>query len=86
MLNTLISATNETNITINGANGTIDGNGWAIWPAANWSNAECGLHHRCANTPGTGSDAAGTVRPPQLVSFTRCSWVSITNVTITNPP
>jgi polygalacturonase len=86
MLNPLISASDETNITISGANGTIDGNGWAIWPVANWSSPECGLHHRCASTPGTASDAPGTVRPPQLVAFTRSSWVTIANVTITNPP
>ena len=85
MVNPLISATGVTNVTIAGANGTIDGHGWAAWPHANWSNSACGLHHRCAQTPGTGSDAPGTVRPPQLVSFTRSSWTAVTNVTLTNP-
>ena len=85
MVNALISATDATNITITGANGTIDGNGWAGWPSANWSNPECGLHRHCAKTPGTASDAPGTVRPPQLVAFTRSSWVTITNTTIANP-
>ena len=60
MIQPLISATDATNITISGANGTIDGSGWAVWPSANWSNPECGLHHRCAKTPGTESDAPGT--------------------------
>eukprot|EP00035_Acanthoeca_spectabilis_P030691 m.477238 g.477238 ORF g.477238 m.477238 type:complete len:308 (+) comp43217_c0_seq1:507-1430(+) len=57
-----------------------------MWPAANWSDPECGLHHRCAKSPGTESDAPGTVRPPQLVAFTRSSWITITNVTFANPP
>lgn len=86
MLNPLISATDATNVTITGANGTIDGSGWAVWPAANWSNPACGLHRRCAKTPGTGSDAPGTVRPPQVLAFTRSRWVTVTNVTLANPP
>ncbi len=47
-LRPLLSAENASNITITGQNGTIDGNGWYAWPAANWSSSECGLHHRCA--------------------------------------
>jgi polygalacturonase len=86
MLNPLISASGATNVTITGANGTIDGNGWVGWPSANWSNPECGLRRHCASTPWTGSDAPGTVRPPQLVAFTRSSWVTIINITFTNPP
>ena len=85
MVNPLISATGVTNVTITGANGTIDGNGWSGWPSANWSSPACGLHHHCAKTRGTGSDAPGTVRPPQLVAFTRSSWIKITNITLTNP-
>jgi hypothetical protein len=85
MINPLISANNVINVSITGANGTIDGNGWAGWPSANWSNPACGLHHRCAKTRGTGSDAPGTVRPPQLLAFTRSSWLTITNITLTNP-
>ena len=83
MVNPLISAVGATNITITGANGTIDGNRWAGWPSASWSNAECGLHHRCTKTPGTGSDAPGTVRPPQLVAFTRSIFVTRH---LSNPP
>ena len=39
-LRPLLSATNATNVTITGLNGTIDGNGWFAWPAANWSDPE----------------------------------------------
>ena len=86
MVKPLISATDATNVTISGANGTIDGNGWVFWPTANWSSPECGIRSHCASTPFTDSDAPGALRPPQLLTFTRSSWITITNVTIANPP
>ena len=86
MVNPLISATDATNVTISGANGTIDGNGWAFWPSANWSSPECGIRRHCAETPFTDSDAPGALRPPQLLTFTRSTWVTVTNITVSNPP
>lgn len=86
MVNPLISATDATNVTISGSNGTIDGNGWVFWPTANWSSPECGIRSHCAETPFTTSNAPGALRPPQLLTFTRSSWITVTNVTVKNPP
>jgi polygalacturonase len=84
-LRPLISATNATNITITGMNGTIDGNGWYAWPVANWSSPECGLHKKCAGSTFFGTPGM-KLRPPHVLTFTRCTGVTLRNVTITNPP
>lgn len=83
-LRPLVSATNATNVTIAGGNGTIDGNGWFAWPWANWSSPECGMHKRCAGPPFFGPPSH-RVRAPYPVTFTRCTDVTLSNITITNP-
>ena len=83
-LRPLISATNASNITIAGENGTIDGNGWFAWPANNWSNAECGLHSHCAPDVFFGSPAQ-KLRPAHVLTFVRANDVTLSNVTIKNP-
>ena len=45
-LTPLISSRDAVNITITGANGTIDANGWYAWPSFNWSSPDCGMHKR----------------------------------------
>ena len=84
-LRPLISATNATNITITGGNGTIDGNGWFAWPAANWSSPECGVRRRCAPDVFFGLPAQ-KLRPPHVVTFINSTDITLHNVTITNPP
>ena len=83
-LRPLLSATNASNISITGDNGTIDGNGWFAWPAANWSNAECGLHGHCAPDVFFGLPAQ-KLRPPQVLTFIRANDVTLSNLTIKNP-
>jgi len=80
----LLSATNATNVTVTGGNGTIDGNGWFAWPATNWSSPECGIHKHCAPDVFFGN-ASHKLRPPHAVTFIRSTAVSVVNVTITNP-
>jgi len=82
-LKPLISATNATNVTITGGNGTIDGNGWFAWPATNWSNPECDLHNHCAPDVYFGN-ATERLRPPHVVTFIGSTGVTLTNVTIKN--
>jgi polygalacturonase len=84
-LRPLVSAENATNVTIEGGNGTIDGNGWYAWPTANWSNLECGSHNHCAGDTFFGSPAQH-YRPNHVVTFIRTTDVVLNNVTITNPP
>lgn len=81
-LRPLISATNATNITITGLNGTIDGNGWFAWPSANWSSPECGLRRHCAGSTFFGN-ASVPLRPPHTITFIGCTDVTLTNVTVT---
>ena len=83
-LRPLLSAVNATNISILGGNGTIDGNGWFAWPAVNWSSPECGLHNRCA--PDVFFGGAQKLRPPHVLTFTRCTEVTLSNITVKNPP
>ena len=83
-LRPLISALNATNITITGANGTIDGNGWFAWPAANWSSPECGLHGRCIHNVFFG-EPAQQLRPPHVLTFTSSTFIVLRNVTVRNP-
>ena len=85
-LRPLLSAVNSTNITITGGNGTIDGNGWFAWPATNWSSTGCGLHGRCAPGVFFGGEQQQHLRPPHVLTFTRCTEVQLRNVTIINPP
>lgn len=81
-LTPLISARFAVNVSITGANGTIDGNGWFAWPSANWSSPDCGLHNRCAGPTYFGSPP---MRPPHTLTFTHCSNVTLSNVTVSNP-
>jgi polygalacturonase len=81
-LSPLISARFSENITITGANGTIDGNGWFAWPSANWSSPECGVQKHCAGPTFFGSPP---MRPPHTLTFVHCSNVTLSNVTVTNP-
>jgi polygalacturonase len=83
-LKPLVSSTNTTNVTITGGNGTIDGNGWFCWPAANWSSPECGLHNHCQGSVFFGN-ATQKLRPPHAVTFINTTNVTLSNVTITNP-
>jgi polygalacturonase len=84
-LRPLISATNATNITITGGNGTIDGNGWFAWPSANWSSPECGIRKHCLGSTFFGNDTQ-QLRPPHVITFTHSTDINLTNLTITNPP
>ena len=84
-LRPLISATNATNVTITGQNGTIDGNGWFAWPAANWSDPECGERRRCEGSVFFGGPAQH-LRPPHLLTFVGCSGIVLRNLTVRNPP
>ena len=83
-LRPLLSAENASNITVTGQNGTIDGNGWFAWPAANWSSSECGLHNRCAPDVFFGLPAQ-KLRPAHVLTFIRANDVTLHNLTITNP-
>ena len=83
-LTPLISARDAVNITITGANGTIDGNGWFAWPSANWSSPDCGMHKWCEGPTYFGSPPQ-LMRPPHLLTLTHCAHTAIVNVTITNP-
>ena len=84
-LRPVVSAINATNVTLTGANGTLDGNGWFAWPAANWSSPDCGLGGRCAPDVFFGNATVGRLRPPHVLTFVNCSGVTVRNVTVTNP-
>ena len=79
-LSPLLSARDAVNVTITGANGTIDANGWFAWPSLNWSDPGCGLHGRCA-----GPVLFEGAFPPHAVTFTHCAGCNVLNVTLTNP-
>ena len=87
-LRPLLSATNATNVTITGLNGTIDGNGWFAWPAANWSDPECGERRHCEPEVFFGADLSPPrhLRAPHVVTFVGCTGVTLRNVTVKNPP
>lgn len=84
-LRPLLSAVNASNITIEGGNGTIDGNGWFAWPSTNWSSPECGLRGHCAPDPFFGVEQKQKLRAPHVLTFIRCTGVELRNVTVTNP-
>jgi polygalacturonase len=84
-LTPLLSARFAVNVTITGANGTIDGTGWFAWPSANWSSPDCGLHNRCAGPTYFGGPGDPPMRPPHLLSFTHCARSVLENVTFQNP-
>ncbi len=84
-LRPLLYAVNSSNITVEGGNGTIDGNGWFAWPATNWSSPECGLHGHCAPDPFFGVDTHRKLRAPHVLTFIRCTGIELRNVTVTNP-
>eukprot|EP01079_Euglenida_sp_SAG-EU17-18_P008385 gene8385-1498_t len=73
-----------TNVSITGRNGTIDGNGWFAWPSANWSSPECGMAGHCQGPTLFGPD--NNLKPPHVVTLSRCSGTAMSNVTVTNPP
>jgi polygalacturonase len=86
-LRPLLSAVNATNVTIEGGNGTIDGNGWFAWPATNWSSPECGVRGHCAADVFFGEQQQQQkLRPPHVLTFIRCTDVLLRNITIKNPP
>jgi len=85
-LTPLISARDAVNVTIAGANGTIDGNGWFAWPSANWSSPDCGVRKWCAGPTYFGSPPQQQLmRPPHVLTLTHCAHTAVVNVTITNP-
>eukprot|EP00936_MAST-01D_sp_MAST-1D-sp1_P000893 g893.t1 len=87
-LRPLLSATNATNVTITGLNGTIDGNGWFAWPATNWSSPECGERRHCVSDIffGAGLVPPQRLRPPHVLTFVGCTGVTLRNITVLNPP